>query len=188
MALWWHPGILHKRVAASSPFKVCSYGAAVATAILLQWSQSVQTVWQQQWQSSMQCNTKYFATAILLLPPAIQNGVGAYLLVLPLPQLLPLPHSVNKSIWYCGIQLLRQKNVAAAAATATPSERTFTVMTNILSPKSLNSVKTIRKTPKFHIITLPVNHLHINVFHKTVKSWLHYCHFWIRCLYRCHYI
>ena len=30
--------------------------------------------------------------------------------------------------------------------------------------------------------------LHVNVFHKTVKSWLHYCHFWIRCLYRCHYI
>ena len=103
------------------PFKVHSYGAAAAKAFLPQWSQSVNTVRQQQWQSSMQCNAKYFATAT-----ATQNGVGTYLVVLPLPQSLLLPLSVIKSIWYCGIQLLQHKNVAIAAAAATLCERTFT--------------------------------------------------------------
>ena len=81
----------------------------------------------------------HFATAT-----ATQNGVGTYLLALPLPQPLPLPYRVNKSICYCGIQLLWQKNVTVAAAAAAPCERIFTgalhfPMANWHLKKSINN-------------------------------------------------
>ena len=56
-------------------FKVRSYGAAVAMASLLHWSQSVHIVAQRQWLSSMQCNAKYFAAAILPLPQLHRMGL-----------------------------------------------------------------------------------------------------------------
>ena len=56
-------------------FKVRSYGAAAAMAFLLHWSQSVHNMRQRQWLSSMQCNAKYFAAAILPLPQLHRMGL-----------------------------------------------------------------------------------------------------------------
>ena len=62
--------------------KVHSHGAAAAMVPLSVGFQP-HSEWQQQWQSNIQCNAKYFATAT-----AAQNGVGTYLLAAPLPQVL----------------------------------------------------------------------------------------------------
>ena len=61
-------------------------------------------------------------------------GYHLNLLVAPLPQPLPLLHSVNKSIRYCGIQLLWQENAAVAAAAAAPCERNLKVIKSNSDP------------------------------------------------------
>ena len=71
---------------------------------------------------SYKCYSCKFATAA-----AAQNRFRTHLLVPPLLQLLPSLHSVNDSISYNGIQLLRQENVAIAGAAPASSERTFKV-------------------------------------------------------------
>ena len=107
--------------------KVCSHGAAwqqgLLMSFLLQY-QCVRTVRQQQ-HSNMQCNAKYFATAVLPLPQLHRMGLEPIYLHCCCQQSLLLPHSVNKSFRYCGIQLLRQENVAVAAVVAAPCERTL---------------------------------------------------------------
>ena len=60
----------------------------------------IHTVQQRQWQKTV------FATAA-----AAQNWVGTYLLAALLPQLLPLPYSVNNYICYNVILLLREKTL-----------------------------------------------------------------------------
>ena len=64
-----------------SRFKIRSHGATAAM-VPLSIGFQPHSVWQ--WQSNIQCNAKYFATAA-----AAQNGVGTYLLVAALPQPLP---------------------------------------------------------------------------------------------------
>ena len=81
--------------------KVRSHGAAAAT-VPLSIGFQPHSVQQRQWQSNIQCNAKYFATAAAAAASAHMNNSIRYnviqLITAPLPQ--PLPHRVNGPLLY----------------------------------------------------------------------------------------
>ena len=102
-------------------FKVHSHGAAAAMGkVFILCGSGKVPLHQFHIHSMLMHYIHYFAFAA-----TAKNRVWTHLLAVPLPQLLLLPHSLNNSIRYNGIQLLRQENIAVAAAVATPCEWTL---------------------------------------------------------------